>query len=265
MSILHMNFRSRCLNGNTDITLILPDVYRADPDWFPKNRSFRVLYLLHGSFGDHSDWTRFTNVERYACEHDLVVVMPSALNTNYVNWGNFGLGHNVFSFFFEELMPMVENWFPVSRKKEDTFIAGLSMGGRGACLLGFARPEKFGGIFSMSAAPNDLKQFDPSSRFYPRIKNLIELYQGKEGYLSSPLDLLKTMKEKKEELPPLYFYCGKEDPLAYKDFLALQKYTEELGLSVFYREEEGYGHEWAFWDLCIRDVIVKIADEKRTS
>ena len=76
-----------------------------------------MLWLLHGTFGDHTDWVRKTNIEMYATERNLVVVMPSALNSNYSNWNDYMLGYRMFDFLTEELMPMIYGWFPVSDNK----------------------------------------------------------------------------------------------------------------------------------------------------
>ena len=113
MSILQFTFESECLNNNTQISVILPDKPRAlTPEAFYGNgRKYKVLWLLHGTFGDHTDWVRKTNIEMYAVERNLVVVMPSALNSNYSNWENTMLGFNMFDFLTEELMPLIYGWF----------------------------------------------------------------------------------------------------------------------------------------------------------
>lgn len=67
----------------------------------------------------------------YATERNLVVVMPSALNSNYSNWDKFMMGYDMFDYLTEVLMPLIYGWLPVSDKREDNFIAGLSMGGPG--------------------------------------------------------------------------------------------------------------------------------------
>ncbi len=92
--------------------------------FYGSGRKYKVLWLLHGTFGDHTDWVRKTNIEMYAVERNLAVVMPSALNSNYSNWNNTMLGFNMYDFLTEELMPLIYGWLPVSDKREDNFIAG---------------------------------------------------------------------------------------------------------------------------------------------
>lgn len=130
MPLLTMHLESLSLKGNTQISLLLPQIpHGEDPKTFYTGaQKYKVLWLLHGTFGDHSDWIRYTGIELYAKERNLMVVMPSALNSNYSNWENTMLGYNMYDFLTEELMPMVHHWFPASRRREDNFIAGLSMG-----------------------------------------------------------------------------------------------------------------------------------------
>ena len=83
MAYLQLNFESQCLQGNTAISVILPDKTRGltPREFYSQEKKYKGLWLLHGTFGDHSDWIRKSNIELYACERDLIVVMPSALTT----------------------------------------------------------------------------------------------------------------------------------------------------------------------------------------
>ncbi len=255
MSLLQWNFRSIYLRGNTDVSIILPESQGEPEQFYEKGKKYKVLWLLHGTFGDHTDWVRYTNIERYACEHNLAVVMPSALNSMYGNWNSFAMGYDAFDYLIKELMPAVYAWFPISDRKEDNFIAGLSMGGRGACVYAFNHPELFAKAFVMSAVPEDLTDIDTKSPFYHRVENLIANYGGMEGYLNSELNLWKLAKERKDELPELYFTCGDQDPIAWKRYNQFKAYAEETGLKAVFDEVEGYSHEWPFWELSIQKAI----------
>ena len=267
MALLHMSFTSKYLHGTTDVNVILPDPgFRQEPaDLYNSGEKFKVLWLLHGTYGDYSDWLRKSNVELYACEKRIAVVMPSALNSNYVDWKTFSMGYEVYSYFFEELMPMVYGWLPVSRKKEDNFIAGLSMGGRGTCVYAFARPELFAAAYSFSAAPVPLKEPDMSNPFAAREVTLIENFGGMDGYKKSPLNLWDRAKECAEkgiEMPKMYFACGDRDPIAYASFLAFRTYAKEIGFAAEFHEIAGYSHEWRFWDLCLQDALERFVPEE---
>ena len=82
MSLMTFNFQSSCLSGNTEITVILPDKpWKESPaEFYGSGKKYKVLWLLHGTFGDHTDWLRKSNIELYACEKDLIVVCPNGMN-----------------------------------------------------------------------------------------------------------------------------------------------------------------------------------------
>ena len=135
MAIQSMNIASRCLGTNTNVTVILPNppMGRSLKDFYTSGEKYKVLWLLHGGGGDATEWVRYSNIERYACDRNLVVVMPSAMGSAYSNWsakeGCF-IGFNMYDYLTEALMPLVYNWFPqVSDRREDNFISGFSMGG----------------------------------------------------------------------------------------------------------------------------------------
>ena len=155
MSLIHYNFESQYLNNNTDVNIILPDKPRdkTPEQFYGSGKKYKVLWLLHGTFGDYTDWIRKSNIELYACERDLIVVMPSGLNADYVNWPDFALGYNTWDYLFEELMPLVHHWLPASDKREDNFIAGLSMGGNGTLQYAAGHRRNSAGRPSSPARP----------------------------------------------------------------------------------------------------------------
>ena len=271
MALVHLNFSSKYLSGSTDVNIILPDAARTEePAVFYRNgRKYPVLWLLHGTFGDYSDWLRKTNVELYAEEKNLIVVMPSAHNTDYANWPLFGTGYLVFDYLTKELMPMIYGWFPASERREDNFIAGLSMGGRGAIAYAWAYPEKFSVLCSMSCVPQDmrlaaseLESGEPALNpwaMLDRQRNRSRLNNagGIEGYLNSPQNTWDIARKiaGRGDLPRMVFSCGTDDFVMYRHFKAFRAYAEEIGLKAEFREEPGYNHEWRFWEKEIQRVI----------
>lgn len=265
MALLHLNFESQYLQNNTDLSIILPDrPHTTDAkDFYSSGKKYPVLWLLHGTFGDHTDWVRKSNIERYACEKNVIVVMPSVMNSNYLNWPGFGTGYNAWDYLFDELMPLVHSWFPASDKREDNFIAGLSMGGRGVFQYVAGRPELFAGAAVLSCSPNNLHelQLDPNATgdqatFNQRTRNLIQNFGGMAGYLQSPANVWDKLPElvQKGNLPRLYFCIGTEDFL-YDNYKAFKEYAQQIGLAATFEETPGYAHEWAFWDLFIQKAL----------
>ena len=87
-------------------------------------QSLPVLWLLHGTFGDSTDWIRKTSIERYAVERNLIVVMPSALNSNYSNWSAAMMGYDITS--SGRTMPLVYNWLPASSDRRTVFASSMT-------------------------------------------------------------------------------------------------------------------------------------------
>lgn len=260
MSLVNFNFQSKYLFGNTSVNIILPDMpIDADPrTFYGSGRKYKVLWLLHGTFGDASDWIRKSNIELYACEKDLIVVMPSAMNSNYGNWTSFSLGFNMYDFLTEELMPLVYGWFPASDRREDNFIAGLSMGGRGTCVYAFNHPELFAGAAVLSASPRNFNQVEPGGEaMYERMMKSVINYEDREAFMNGPentWDLLDRLVAGKADLPKLYFACGEDDGLL-PTFNTFRKHAEAIGLDAEFETIPGYRHEWRFWDLTIQHAL----------
>ena len=270
MALLHLNFISQCLSGSTDVNIILPDCHRSETPagFYGSGKKYPVLWLLHGTFNDYSDWLRRTNVEVYATEKNLIVVMPSAHNSDYANWPGFGTGYRAFDYLTEELMPLVYGWLPASDRREDNFIAGLSMGGRGAIAYAWAHPEKFAAVYSMSCVPQDIRpeaekamSGEPAvgwakldrERTLARLQNV----GGLESYLASPQNTWDQAKEiaRRSDMPKMYFSCGTRDFVMYEHFRKFRAYAETLGLNAEFIEVEGYDHEWRFWEKEIQHAI----------
>lgn len=259
MSLVHFNFESQYLNCNTDVNIILPDKPRdVQPnDFYANGKKYKVLWLLHGTFGDYTDWVRKSNIELYACEKNLIVVMPSALNSNYSNWKAM-MGYDMYDYLIKELMPMVYNWFPASDKREDNFISGLSMGGEGALKYAVNFLEKFGGVAVLSMYARNIEAMDPTDTS-PKMARMINSFEnagGYEAYKNSYENIRKILIAEKDsgKLPKMFFACGKNDFL-YQGYLEFKEFAKEIGLKATFEETEGYTHEWRFWDIAIQRAL----------
>lgn len=269
MALYTVQFESQYLKCNTDITVIMPDKKRGltPEEFYRSGEKYKVLWLLHGTYGDHSDWIRKTGIELYACEKDLIVVMPSVMNSNYANWDNFGIGYSAYDYLFEELMPLIYGWFPASDKREDNYIAGLSMGGRGTCVYAFNHPEKFAAAAILSASPRDTEWVlaNASESMKKRTEGMIANRGGFDAYQASyenTWDILDKLVAEKADLPRLYFAIGSEDEIVYDAFVRFREHAKEIGLAAEFEEIEGYKHEWRFWDITIQHALEFFGLEK---
>lgn len=264
MSLVHFNFESQFLHMNTDVNIILPDRPRSEDaeSYYLSGKKYKVLWLLHGGMGDYSDWIRKSRIELYACEHDLVVVMPSAYNSSYSNWYNYAQGVEMFDYFFRELMPLVYGWFPVSQAREDNFLAGLSMGGQGTVKFTLAHPEKFGAVAVLSSAPRQYPKFYEDSvknGTGHMFVNMVQAQGGIEKFMQGRDDARRVLAKLKDEgklddFPRIYASIGGDDA-GCENFVEFMQICVDCGLDVTQKIIPGYRHEWRFWDLAIQDSL----------
>ena len=148
MILNEVNFFSETLVSCCTMNVLLPQ--RALASLNEDNpQSFRVLYLLHGHSDDNTAWMRFSSIESYVEGLNLAVIMPDGQNSFYTDMAH---GGKFFTFMTEEVPAVAKSIFPLSSKREDTFIAGPSMGGYGAYKLAFSRPEQYAAAASLSGA-----------------------------------------------------------------------------------------------------------------
>jgi putative tributyrin esterase len=245
---LRVDFFSDVLGLSTSMTVLLPQrtttqigMAGGGGDEPPP-----VLYLLHGLSDDDTIWVRRTSIERYAAPLGLAVVMPQVHRSFYADQA---YGGRYWTFLSEEL-PLVGEFFRVSARREDTFVAGLSMGGYGAFRWALGQPERFAAAASLSGA------LDVAARRSPRPEDprLFERVFGDEDVVGGPHDLHALLRgAEPADLPALYLCCGSEDFLlaeneAFRDTCAAAR--------VPLRAEFSPGdHDWAYWDAKIQDVL----------
>ena len=257
MAQIHVEFFSNSLKRTVGIKVILPTDKHVFPGKeAPEKKPYKTLYLLHGIFGNNTDWITGTRVQMWAEDHNLAVVMPSGENKFYVD--NNISGDRFGTFLGEELIQFTRDTFPLSHKREDTFIGGLSMGGYGALITGLKYHDTFGRICAFSSALilEKYRNADSSSENIIDRKNFYEASFGPfEAVPGSEKDYyyLAEAVSGKENMPKIYMACGLQDALTpdnrkYRDHLREQKFD------VTYLEWDG-GHDWIFWDQCIERVM----------
>ncbi|GGM21946.1 alpha/beta hydrolase [Dactylosporangium sucinum] len=238
MALLRCDFFSDVLCFGTSMTVLLPET----------GTDFPTLYLLHGLTDDDTAWTRYTSVERYAADRGVAVVMPQVHRSFYTDevWGR-----PYWTFVAEELPHTARRLFRLSGRREDTFVAGLSMGGYGALKLALRHPERFAAAAALSGVldlatriPTLDRPVDP--RMWQRIFGDPAAVPGSDDDL---FHLLGSVAEP----PALYVACGTEDPL-YPGNVAFRDACAARGVPL--TDDFGPGaHDWAYWDARIRDVL----------
>lgn len=258
MARIQIDFFSQCLMRTVTIDAVVP----VDP--FPEpgkeereQKPFQTLYLLHGFHGYCADWLTETNIKALAERRNLAVIMPSGDNKYYVD--NAVTGEKYGEFIGKELVSVTRKLFRLSDKREDTFIAGLSMGGYGALRNGLKYHDTFSRIAGLSSGLI-LDWVYESTDQHPDITRRRSYYETLFGNLDclkgSDMDYkaqIGQLKEERADIPEIYMVCGTEDFLLeenrdYAEFLKNQK------VSHVYEEYPGC-HEWSFWAEHIKNVL----------
>jgi S-formylglutathione hydrolase FrmB len=235
---------------NTQINIIIPEKLR----YMRRDGGYPAIYLLHGLADDNSSWCRFTSIERYAEEKGIIVIMPWAGKSYYTDMK---YGDKVFTYVTGELPQFCEKMFPVSSKREDRFVAGISMGGYGALKLALSKPGFYAAAASLSGTVD-------IAALMARVKDT-DIYTTKNPYAIYGLErtpsterddlfaMLNNLVRENVDLPEIYMICGTED-YVYNDNVKFANYLTELGVNAQIRWESGK-HEWAFWDSYIQEVL----------
>lgn len=209
----------------------------------------QVLYLLHGQSDDQSIWMRRTSIERYASAYNLAVIMPNGDLSYYTDMYS---GPKYMTYIAEELPKICHCFFPqISMKREDTFIAGLSMGGYGAFKIALNYPDKYNAAASLSGV------LDLASRVMERKNEIIwkAIFGDVNNVKGSRDDILYLAEtiDKSKPIPNLFACVGTSDQL-YKNNLDAVAAIKNCGIPVQYEEGEG-SHTWEFWDLWIQKAL----------
>ncbi|MCI8517795.1 MAG: hypothetical protein HFG75_13180 [Hungatella sp.] len=264
MSLCEMTFYSEILKMDTQISVILPEKEQGigmGGYGTGKSDVCPVLWLLHGRSDDHTIWLRRTSIERYAVPLGLAVVMPEVSYSRYLNMA---YGPAYYDYMTQELPRLCRQIFPsFSSRREENFIAGLSMGGGGAMYIGLRRPENYShiGMFSTGGAvPLEplWRTGDSGDKLGEDIYGTADTGSLKGG----PYDLFVLARKAWESgmtLPSIYHTMGTEDP-RYPAAIAVKHFFEGLPGNPFrYEYHEGPGsHEWAFWDQWIQGFLDRL-------
>ena len=244
MSLLHVNTHSEVLGRSVRMDVILPDCI------FESDAPVKTLYLLHGMTDDHSVWQRRTSIERYADEWGVAVVMPG---TKLGWYTNARMGENYFDYVGDELVRITRRMFPcLSARREDCFVAGLSMGGYGALKCALKHPETFCAAASFSGALDIYGVTQLEEPLAPE-NYWIDIFGPLDGIRGSENDLFPAAEQLKEGRPKIFMWCGTEDFL-YGMNLKMRDHLTRLDYDLAYSEGPG-DHQWKYWDREIQNAM----------
>jgi enterochelin esterase-like enzyme len=251
----NLSLKSKILNMDRKYAVYLP------PDYETSQRSYPVLYLLHGYGDDQTGWVQFGEVLHIADEAinsgkatPMIIVMPDA-NTSHIGYVNTIKGDWQYEdFFFQELMPYVEKTYRIKGDKRYRAIAGLSMGGEGTFIYALHHPELFSSACPLSAAtgPKSIDEMK-NYRLWTSGDNISD--SDKEAYFKkySVLSLISNIPDDQKKAVRWYIDCGDDDFL-YEGNSLVHIAMRQKEIPHEFRMRDG-GHTWTYWRTALPVVL----------
>lgn len=249
----NLSMTSKILKMERKYAVYLP------PDYETSDRSYPVLYLLHGGGDDQTGWVQFGEVQHIADQAinegkatAMIIIMPDG-NTGIRGFFNNAAGTWRYEdFFFEELMPYVEKKYRIKAEKRYRAISGLSMGGNGTFIYALHHPELFSSACPLSAgilltlddATTRLRKDDPTIA-----DSLIVKFYNRQSVPA----LLNAMPDSLKKSVRWYIDCADDDALTEGNSLVHVAMFKK-GIPHEFRTRDG-GHNWTYWRSALPEVL----------
>ena len=249
-----LSMTSDILEGERKYAIYLP------PDYETSQRSYPVLYLLHGGGDDQTGWVQFGEVLHIADKAiregkatPMIIAMPDA-NTGRRGYFNDVRGEWRYEdLFFEEFMPYIESTYRIKGEKRYRAVAGLSMGGGGSFMYALHHPELFSSACPLSASTGPLSLEDAKNRLSRMNQDItdaeVEAYYNQQ----SALALIENIPDDQKSAVRWYIDCGDDDFL-YEGNALVHIAMRKNEIPHEFRTRDG-GHSWAYWRTALPEVL----------
>lgn len=255
-----LSHTSKILKSERNFAIYLP------PDYQTSQRSYPVLYLLHGMGDDQKGWIQFGEVLHITDKTinegkatPMIIVMPDANSKRLGYFNDIRGDWNYEDYFFNELMPYVERTYRIKSEKRYRAIAGLSMGGGGTFMYALKHSELFSSACPLSAyiGPKNIEEVKGNAKRYNNFEvndEDAEKYFPKHNALS----LIESMTKKKIESVRWFIDCGDDDFL-YEGNSLVHLALREKKVKHEFRIRDG-GHSWTYWRESLPEVLKFVSD-----
>jgi|GEM_PF-422353 len=288
MSVMYIKLKSVYLNDLNEVNVVIPDPpMRSDTNpfqYYESKKKYKVLWILHGGRDTYRDWLIYSNVARLSIQHGMIIVMPNGHDSDFADHPEQGDGFLFEKYFFEELMPFIYNWLPASRKKEDNFLAGNSMGCAATWRYSISHSEKFDCFVPMCNQPVDyeyLEEFrgmtteefrkyvkenqgqikgaygDSGEKIHVKEINMMRKYDTMAQFLDSDENTMQAIKKKinSGDMPSYWIPYGtlKRD----QQLVNFKEYCEKSNNTgkMHFEKYEGETHAFSFWERALQDFL----------
>lgn len=250
----NLSLKSKILNMDRKFAIYLPPGYESS------QRSYPVLYLLHGAGDDHTGWVQFGEVQHIAdkaitegLSTAMIIVMPDANTTRRGYFNNVKGDWRYEDFFFQELMPYVEKTYRIKSEKRYRAISGLSMGGGGTLMYAMHHPELFSSACPLSASAGPLSVEDMRKNLSRENPNLADAAVTSYYNSHSAVALVNNMPDSLKKSVRWYIDCGDDDFL-YEGNAMLHIAMRKKEIPHEFRVRDG-AHNWTYWRESLPEVL----------
>ena len=250
----NLSLKSKLLNMDRKYAIYLP------PDYESSERTYPVLYLLHGGGDDHTGWVQFGEVQnitdkaiREGIATSMIIVMPDA------NTGRLGYSNDITNtwryedFFFQEFMPFIEKTYRIKTEKRYRAVAGLSMGGDGTFTYALHHPELFAAACPLSAGTGPANLDSTRARFRRENNNIADTSITAYYKRQSVLELVNNMPDNNKKAVRWYIDCGDDDFL-YEGNSLVHIAMRKKEIPHEFRARDG-AHNWTYWRTALPEVL----------
>ncbi len=253
----NLKMESKILKMERNYAVYLPPGYETS------ERSYPVLYLLHGATDDHTGWVQFGEVLHItdkAIEEGIatpmIIIMPDA-DTKVMGYFNVP-DYNYEDFFFNEFIPHVEQKYRIKGTKRFRAVAGLSMGGGGSFMYALRHPDMFSSACPLSAYVGPMTKEQNNQRFKRQFPEATQAQADDYFENYNALNLLAKAKVEDVKSVRWYIDCGDDDFL-YEGNSLMHIEMRKKEIPHEYRVRDG-GHRWSYWRSALPEVLRFISD-----
>lgn len=255
---------SKILKSDRKYSIYLPADYDAS------QRSYPVLYLLHGQGGDQANWVDYGDLQQIADRSinsgqatPMIIVMPDATAGRSGYFNDIRGDWNYEDFFFQELIPFIEKKYRVKPIKRSRAISGLSLGGGGTFMYALHHPEMFSAAYPISAYIGPVTLDDAKTRWKTNELKLSDAEIEKYYEQHNAISLINNMPEDQKKAVKWYIDCGDDDFLEEGNYLAHRTMIKK-DIPHEFRINDG-GHNWTYWRTALPKVLEFVSKAFRAS
>lgn len=242
MAFLQLEYKSKALMRGVSVKVILPSD-EMQGKWEPP---YRTLYLLPGYSATATELITYLSLRSQSELKGIAVVLPDGENLFYQDMPHRMTFYS--TYVGKELVEVTRKLLPLSDRREDTYIGGISMGGYGALYNGMKYRDTFSKVVAFSPAADAYMLLAEASVPGFSAEQFQGIFGSKERYYESDRNIAaEWTKDGVENRPELFLCCGKEDRAVYREVEKFETALKQHNIPHIYREGHG-DHEFCYWE-----------------